>query len=176
MTSENMKKATLILFLTLLTLTIHAQQQATAVRFGFLSYEAVMQSMPDYAIMQENMKQLRQQYEAEQHRSEDEFNKKYEEFLDGQASFPKTILRKRQSELQELLDKNVAFKHESQRLLEAAEADAKAPLASRINAVLVQLGMNRGYAFILNTDQNSALFINPAMGEDITEEVKAALK
>ena len=126
--------------------------------------------------MQANLQTLREKYEAEQKRVEDDFNKKYEEFLDGQASFPKSILQKRQSELQEMLDKNIAFKKEGQRLLSQAEAEAKAPLVQRLTDVLKQVGEARGYLFILNTDGNAAPWLNAAMAEDCTETVKALLK
>ena len=132
--------------------------------------------MPEYATIQVGLQALRDKYEAEQKRVEDDFNKKYEEFLDGQASFPKSILQKRQSELQEMLDKSIAFKKESQRLLSQAEAEAKAPLKQRLANVLKQVGEARGYAFILNTDGNVAPWLNATMAEDCTETVKALLK
>lgn len=111
-------KKLILFFLLLATMPALAQSE---LKFGYLSYNAVMQAMPEYAAMQNSMAELRQKYEAEQKRVEDDFNKKYEEFLDGQKSYPKTILQKRQSELQEMLDKNIAFKKESQRLLKQAE-------------------------------------------------------
>ena len=119
-----MKKSALILVMALMSLMSYAQQDAATapMKFGFLSYDSVMVSMPEYAQVQTNLTQLRTQYEAEQQRVADDFNRKYEEFLDGQRSYPKTILQKRQSELQEMLDKNIAFKKESQRLLADAEA------------------------------------------------------
>ena len=173
-----MKKVTLILVLTLMGLVGYAQdaQAPAALKYGYLSYDSVFQSMPEYATMQASMQQLRDKYAAEQKRVEDDFNKKYEEFLDGQAGFPQTILQKRQSELQEMLDKNIAFKKESQRLLCQAECDAKAPLKERLAGVLKQIGEARGYAFILNTDGNVAPWLNAAMGEDITDTVKDLLK
>ena len=171
-----MKKIILIWVMVLAGLTCQAQTGATTMKFGFLSYEKVMKSMPEYASMQKNMAELRAQYEAEQKRIEDDFNRKYEEFLDGQANFPKTILQKRQSELQEMLDKNVAFKKESQQLLNNAEATMFDSLKSAITTTLVMLGQERGYAFILNTDQNAVPFISPALGEDVTEEVMERLK
>jgi outer membrane protein len=132
--------------------------------------------MPGYHQAQLELQALREAYEQEMKRVEDDFNKKYEEFLDGQKNFPKTILQKRQSELQEMLDKNIAFKKESQRLLCQAECDAKAPLKERLAGVLKQIGEARGYAFILNTDGNVAPWLNAAMGEDITNTVKELLK
>ena len=172
-----MKKVTLVLVMALMSLVSYAQQDAVPVmKYGYLSYDSVFQSMPEYATMQTSMKELRDKYETEQKRVENDFNKKYEEFLDGLAGFPQTILQKRQSELQEMLDKNIAFKKESQRLLSQAENEAKAPLKQRLAAVLTQLGEERGYAFILNTDCNAVPWLNAAMAEDCTDTVKALLK
>ena len=75
-----------------------------------------------------------------------------------------------------MLDKNIAFKKEGQRLLSKAESEAKAPLKKRLADVLTQVGEERGYAFILNTDCNAVPWLNTAMAEDCTETVKALLK
>lgn len=152
------------------------QAQAEKALFGYLSYDSAMHAMPDYALVLAQMAELREKYEAEQQRVADDFNKKYEEFLDGLSSFPQTILQKRQSELQEMLDKNIAFKKEGQRLLGMAEEEALAPLRQRLADVLATLGQQRGYAFILNTDLNAVPYINPTQGEDINEVVKELLK
>jgi outer membrane protein len=109
-------------------------------------------------------------------RVEDDFNKKYEEFLDGQKNFPKTILQKRQSELQEMLDKNIAFKNESQRMLNEMEAQLLLTVNQLLKTAVEQVGKQHGYAFILNTDADALPWLNPEMGEDVTEEVKAFLQ
>ena len=70
----------------------------TAARYGYLSYQEALESMPQYAMVQKQMENLRSQYQAETLRVEEEFNRKYEEFLEGQREFPKTILQKRQTE------------------------------------------------------------------------------
>ena len=80
------------------------------VKFGYFSYDQVLTTMREYKVVMENMNDLKTKYDAETKRVEEEFNKKYEEFLDGQRDFAPTILQKRQSELQELLKRNVAFK------------------------------------------------------------------
>ena len=172
----DMKKATLTLIMFLMVLSVFAQTEPRDIKFGYLSYDSVMLSMPEYAEMQTSMQQLRTQYEAEQQRVEDDFNKKYEEFLDGQAAFPKTILQKRQSELQEMLDKNIAFKKQSQQLLSEAESGMLKNLRAIIQQAVNTIGQQRGYAFILNTDKETLTFINPAIGEDITLVVKELLE
>ena len=146
------------------------------VKFGYFSYEEAFRSMPEYVIVQANLNDLRAKYDAETKRVEEEFNRKYEEFLEGQADFAPTILQKRQTELQELLKKNVAFKAEAARLLQQAEADAYAPLRERLSKVLKEIGEGNGYAFILNTDGDACPYIDPEMGEDVLQMVKEALQ
>ena len=130
--------------------------------------------------VQEKVQQLVDDYQGIGHvpfKEKDKIYKEYhEEFLDGQKNFPKTILQKRQSELQEMLDKNVAFKKESQRLLAEAEDAMMASIRTIVAQAVEKIGQERGYAFILNTDANAATWMNPTMGEDITEAVQKLLK
>ena len=148
----------------------------TAARYGYLSYQEALESMPQYAMVQKQMEDLRSQYQAETLRVEEEFNRKYEEFLEGQREFPKTILQKRQTELQQLMEKNIEFKANSLKELDAAEKEAMAPLRLRLNDVLREIGINKGYAFIYDTDTKALPFLNPEMGDNINLIVKDALQ
>lgn len=171
-----MKKVILVAVMVLTGLSGYAQKENTGMKFAFLSLDSVMYSMEEYAQLQRDMVAMRQQYEAEMKRVEDDFNKKYEEFLDGQKNFPKTILQKRQSELQEMMDKNIAFKKESLQLLNDTEKTQTDVIRMMVEMAVKTLGMQRGYAFILNTDADATPWLNPALGDDITEDVKALLK
>lgn len=163
-----------IIILSLLTLLSAAAGAQT--KFGYLSYTAAIKSMPEYAVMQQNMASLKKQYENETRQAEEEFNRKYELFLEGQHELDKPILQKRQSELQELLTKSISFKQEAERLLKRAEADMYAPLTHKLDSILKKIGTERGYAFILNTDGNALPYVNTACGEDITAIVAEAFK
>lgn len=146
------------------------------IKIGYLSYSEAMKSMSDYAAMQKNLASLKSQYKAETERAQQEFNQKYEDFLEGQQNFAPAILDKRQSELQELLNKNIAFKEEAARLLKQAEADMTAPLKKKLNTILSKIAHDRGYILILNTDGDSLPFIDSEYGEDINTFVKNVLK
>ena len=184
-----MKKNLLFLAFAFISLTVSAQhttpaakvqQQQIAVsaplRFGYFSFDKVFHTMPGYAIAKHNMDELRGKYDEETKRVETEFNSKYEEFLDGQRSYAKSILEKRQAELRELMEKNIAFKAEAARLLKKAEEEAYAPLKAKMNAALQQIGKENGFAFILNTDNNATPYLSAEMGVDITEALKEKMK
>ena len=161
-----MKK--LLLFIVLLSISFVVQAQERRFKFGFISYDAAIKAMPEYVIAQKNLSDLK--------RSEDEFNRKYEEFLDGQRDFAPSILQKRQAELQDMIQKNVAFKNESRRLLQQAEIDAYTPLRTKLSSLLQTIGKERGYAFILNTDNNAVPFVDLSLGEDVIGFVKETFK
>ena len=114
-------KRLLVLLVAFVSLHAFAQNDATSsIKFGYLSYQTAIKAMADYNLVQQRLADLKGQYQAEAKRVEDEFNRKYEEFLDGQRDFPKSILQNRQCELQELMEKNINFKNSSRELLAQA--------------------------------------------------------
>lgn len=145
-------------------------------RFGYFSYQKTFETMPDHTIAQRNMEDLKAKYDKEMQRVEEEFNRKYELFLDGQRDFAPSIRHKRQAELQELMEKNLAFKAEAQRLLKEAQDNAYKPLREKIASALQKVGREKGLAFILNTDNDAAPFIDPAIGFDVQADVDAAVR
>ena len=170
-------KRFLVLLVAFVSLHAFAQDEATpSIKFGYLSYQAAIKSMADYSLVQQKLTDLKAQYQAEAKRVEDEFNRKYEEFLEGQRDFPKSILQKRQTELQELMEKNIAFKNSSREQLAKDETEAFAPLYNKLNETLANICAEKGYAFIIDTDIKAVPVVNPLMCEDINQVVQDALK
>ncbi len=160
-----MKRA---LFLLLLALPISLAAQ---VRVGFLSYGHVMKMMPEYAQAQEELMSLKQQYDDEATRGEEEFQRKFTEFLQGQKDFPQNILLKRQAELQSLMENGISFRREAQQLLSEAEQELLAEVSAKLNDAIQEVGQDGGFVLIVNTDDNQCPFVNPAVGEDVTYTV-----
>ena len=167
------KQIILSLFLALVPfLVTQAQEEGVRVpQFGYISYSEVFQQMPEYQKAQEDFAALKAKYDAETTRSEDEFQRKFAEFLQGQKDFPASILQKRQAELQELMDKSVTFRKESRKLLRQAEAELQKPVAEKLDEAIKAVGAELGLIFVLNTDGNSLPFVHPQVGVDITQPV-----
>ena len=145
------------------------------VQIGYLSYEAVLKQMPAYAQAQHSLNELKTKYEQEATRGEEEFQRKFSEFLQGQKDFPENILVKRQAELQVLMETGIKFRQEAQQLLAKAERELMAGVESQLNDAIRVVGVDAGYAAILNTDNNQCPFVNPAIGEDVTKAVMRKL-
>ena len=98
-----------------------------------------------------------------------EFNKKYEDFLEGQRQFAPSIYKKRQAELTDLMQRNINFKAEAQQQLQKMEADAMAPLKAKLTAAVARVAKAKNLAFVLNTDGDALPYVTPGLGTDITK-------
>lgn len=163
-----MKKTILTLCL-LLSLALGASAQQ--LKIGYFSYSSILEQLPEYSVAISNLDTLRTQYAAELKAAEEEFNEKYELFLDQQATLADAIKQKRMADLQALLERNVAFRKESERLLKQAEDEALAPLRDKIQAAIQSLGETKGYIILVNTDSDAVPYFSPAFSEDVTQQI-----
>lgn len=141
------------------------------IQFGYMSYKQILQQLPEYAQATKDLAILKAKYEAEAQKGEEEFQRKFVDFLQGQKDFPQAIMQKRQAELQTLMDNGVAFRMKSQELIASAEKDLMQEAYKRLNRALLEVGVEYGYGYILNTDDNNCPYINPVIGFDVTELV-----
>ena len=158
------------LLIGLLPLALFAQAQV-----GYLSYQTVMKEMPEYAQAQQQLTALRAKYDAEAVRGEEEFQKKFVEFMQGQKEFPQSIMQKRQAELQTLMNGGVEFRVKAQELIAQAEKEMLGEVQKKLNRAILEVGVAYGYGFILNIDDNSCPYINPVAGVDVSDLVRIKL-
>ena len=163
-------KRLFLLFFVLIPVIASAQ-----IQFGYLSYQQVLKEMPEYAQAMQELQTLKAKYDEEAARGEAEFQKKFVDFLQGQKDFPQSIMQKRQAELQTLMDNGVAFRVQVQGLIAQAEKDLVAEVQKKLNRVLLEVGVEYGSGYILNTDDNACPYINPVVGVDVTELVRQKL-
>ena len=160
------------LIFVLLLLPVWAVAQ---VRFGYISYADVCIQMPVYDQAQQQLADLKGKYEQEATRGEEEFQRKFSDFLQGQKDFPANILLKRQAELQDLMERGIAFRKEAQAFLDKTEKELMKDVYAELNAAIKAVADDYGYAFVLNTDDNAAPYVNPQLGDDISDLVRVKL-
>ena len=148
--------------------------QPSSPHFGYISYDRVMHSMPEYTQALKSLEELKQSYESEMQRAEADFTKKFGEYLEGQKTFPENIMLKRQKELQMLMEQSLKFKAEAEAALSKAEQELMAPIHKALQDAISAVGKNRGYAYVVNTDANAYPYISD-QGEDSTDAVLTQL-
>lgn len=149
---------------------------ADAPRYGYCSMSQLLQSQPEYVKAVQQLKLLREQYEKEALYNETDFRRQYSEYLNGQKDFPQAILLKRQRDLQESMEKGLAFRTQADSLLREAETEIFAPIRRKVSEAIQQVSAERGYDYVLDTDVPGLLYLNPARSEDITVFVEEKLR
>lgn len=149
---------------------------AQQAKIGYFSYKAILEDMPDYVTAMLGVETLRKQYDEELKAASDEFNEKYELFLDQQSMLDEPIKQKRQADLQSLLDRNTQFRNESMRLLKQAEQDALAPVKQKLNKAIQSVGYSGAFLLIVNTDSEACPYIDSNSAEDVTAKIKSYIR
>lgn len=138
---------------------------------GSIRTNTILQNMPQYKAMQASMQALREQYEAEARKSEEEFQRKFEEFLQGKDEFPKTILEKRQNELQSILEANANFRIKVQELLAEAEKSLMADVRAEMNDAIAVVAQDKGVSIVFDLDNGSVPYILSGLAVELTADV-----
>lgn len=157
----------LLFVLILLPFTLSAQ----TVKFGFFGMNEVMEALPEYTAAQNDYNSLLELCDNEIAYNEAELTRLYVAFLDGQQSFPEPILRKRQKELQEMVDRSVVFRDQLKDYLAEAHDSLFSPIEQKIDAAVERVCLRNNLAYAIDTDKAAYRFINPNYGVDITDLV-----
>lgn len=137
-------------------------------RFGFYSHQEVLLSIPEYQQSIKEFEMLKQRCEAEIESNEQELTRKYVAFLDGQQDFPEPILRKRQNELQQMVDNSVIFRDRLKVWLSQAKDSLLAPHDRAVDQALAKVCGRMDLAYAINSDEIMYRYVNPKFGEEIT--------
>lgn len=164
-----MKRSILIL------LSFVAVSAAAQTKFGYVSYKELVKSLPEYTLVITHIEELQVKYEAEIERSDREFNLKYADFIEQQSTLPDNIRNKRHKELQELMERAMAYKDEVNATMREARREMMEPLYAKVDEAVMKVCVDGGYDYILNTDERAYIAINPKSGKDVTDKVKKQL-
>lgn len=157
-----------ILFLLLLAPVALFAQTA---EFGYFSLSEVMDVLPEYKAAQDEYNLLLEHCDKEVARNEEELTRIYVSFLDGQQSFPEPILRKRQKELQDMIDRSIVMREQLKDWLSQAHDSLFSPIANKIDEAVERVCLRGNLAYAIDTDKAVYRFVNPNFGVKITDLV-----
>ena len=144
-------------------------------KFGYFSYNAVLDSLPQYHEAINEYNKLKQRCNEEIEHNELQLTRTYVSFLDGHRNFPEPILRKRQNELQQMIDNSVHFRDQLKKWLREAKDSFCIPCYDTIDVALKRVCTDLKLAYAIDVDKNIYKYINPEMGEDITSYILKAI-
>ena len=167
-----LKKIALVLMLAL-PMGVFAQN----LKFGHINAQEIVSAMPEFAKAQSDIEALDKQLTSELQRTQEEFNKKYQEFQQAIAkdSLPPNIAKRRQKELQDMMQRQEQFQQEAQQQMQKAQADAMAPIYKKLDDAIKAVGAAEGVIYIFDLARTPVAYVNESQSINLTPKVKTQL-
>ena len=167
-----LKKIALVMLLAL-PMGVFAQN----LKFGHINAQEIITVMPEFTKAQNDIQTLEKQLTAELQRTQEEFNKKYQEFQQAIAkdSLPPNIAERRQKELQDMMQRQEQFQQDAQPQMAKAQNDAMAPIYQKLDNAIKAVGAAEGVIYIFDLARTSIPYVNESQSINLTSKVKANL-
>ena len=167
-----LKKIALVMLLAL-PMGVFAQN----LKFGHINAQEIITVMPEFTKAQNDIQTLEKQLTAELQRTQEEFNKKYQEFQQAIAkdSLPPNIAERRQKELQDMMQRQEQFQQDAQQQMQKAQNDAMAPIYQKLDYAIKAVGAAEGVIYIFDLARTSIPYVNESQSINLTSKVKANL-
>ena len=167
-----LKKIALVLLLAL-PMGVFAQN----LKFCHINAQEIVSAMPEFAKAQSDIEALDKQLTSELQRTQEEFNKKYQEFQQAIAkdSLPANIAERRQKELQDMMQRQEQFQQEAQQQMQKAQADAMAPIYKKLDDAIKAVGAAEGVIYIFDLARTPVAYVNESQSINLTPKVKTQL-
>ena len=143
-------------------------------KFGHMNSQEVITAMPEYTKAQADLDAMAKQYQEEMQRTQEEFNKKYQEFLAQADSLPKNIAERRQKELADMDQRQQQFQQEVYQSMQKAQQDALTPIYQKLETAIQAVGKAEGVIYIFDIARTPVAYIG-AESIDLTAKVKTQL-
>ena len=124
--------------------------------------------------MQETMKQMNDKYMSEMKTMEDEFQKKYADYIAQQDSMTENIKLRRTQDLQDIQQRVENFSQVARQDMDKKQQELLAPIQEKLRNAIKAVGDEKGYAYIIDNNPGIVLYTGNA-AIDATPLVKAKL-
>ena len=167
-----LKKIALVMLLAL-PMGVFAQN----LKFGHINAQEIITVMPEFTKAQNDIQTLEKQLTAELQRTQEEFDKKYQEFQQAIAkdSLPPNIAERRQKELQDMMQRQEQFQQDAQQQMQKAQNDVMAPIYQKLDNAIKAVGAAEGVIYIFDLARTSIPYVNESQSINLTNKVKANL-
>lgn len=162
-----LKKIVLLAFL-----CIPLGMMAQEVKIAHVNSMEIFSVMPETAAAETELANYSQSMREEYQRLEEEFNKKYTEFMQQQDTLVESIKIRRMQEVQDLQGRIETFAQQAEQDIAKKNNDVRAPIIQKIQEAIKAIGEEQGYTYIM--EMGAFLYISPN-AVDATPLVKTKL-
>ena len=161
-------KKLIIFLLMMLPLGVFAQESKIAI----VNTQEVIQAMPEFANMQKQMADMEAKYKSEMQVMEDEYKKKYSDFVAQQDSLTENIKLRRMQEIQDIQERMDNFVQVAQQDVQKKQQELLQPIQQKLHEAIQKVGEEKGYTYIIDP---AALLYTGTNAVDATPFVRTKL-
>lgn len=161
------KKAALTL------LAVGAFTFANAQKIAHISLDSLVSMMPETKTAKDVAQKYLKDLETTVGQMEDELQKKYNDYLAGEAGMSDLVKKTKQDELNSLQRRIEDFRMQAQQDYQRKYGELTAPIMDKAKKGIEAVAKEGGYKYVLDTSVGNVLYSEPA--EDILMPVKKKL-
>ncbi|KAA6345591.1 hypothetical protein EZS27_006856 [termite gut metagenome] len=172
------KKTVFIIMVLILPVSISAQTSLPIVqslKFAHVYSQEILVIMPEVIKAQADLQSLEKKYADEIQRTTDEFQKKYQEFLQAMDSLPQNISERRQKELQDMSQRSQQFQQDAQETMQQKQQELMTPILQKLDNAIKTVGEAQNVIYVFDVSRTAIPYINTTHSIDVTPLVKAEL-
>lgn len=143
------------------------------IKLGHINSNDLMQIMPGRDSAQTVLQAEVQELEATLKTMQAEMEKRYNEYMEGQAGWTELIRNTKQRELQDMSTRIQEFQENAQKQLQQREQDLLKPIIDRAKKAIEDVAREGGYTYILDAGTAAVLYSQDS--DDIMPQVKKKL-
>ncbi|WP_294070799.1 OmpH family outer membrane protein [Proteiniphilum sp. UBA1028] len=151
----------LSLFILLISTTAFAQI-TPQVSVAFVNTAELLEVFPEKGQATQQLLTLSENYKKELELMQNEYNKKYSDYITYQSSLTENIKLRRMQELTELENRMQQFMELAQEDMENQEKALLEPLKQKISEAIRTVGIERNYTVIYDLANPGIAFVSPA--------------
>ena len=161
---------TLVVFATIMCASTLDAQNSVA----YVNTLDIINSMPDKTSATERLTTLSENYKQELQIMQNEYNKKYSDFITYQETLAESIKLRRMQELTDLENRIQNFTNLAQKDIEEHEDQLLEPIKAKVNDAIEAVGIEQNFTVIYDLDNPGILFVSPN-AIDANQMVKSKL-
>ncbi len=170
---NRIKLISLSVLLFMISATVSAQ--ISQVTVAYVNTTDLLNAFPAKETATQKLLALSENYKKELELMQNEYNKKYSDYITYQGSLAENIKLRRMQELTELENKMQQFMQLAQKDIEMQEKIMLEPLKKQISDAIRQVGIEQNYTVIYDLSNPGIAFVNP-VAVDANPLVRAKLR
>ncbi len=147
-----------------------AQSQA---KFGHIDTNELLRLMPGRDAAQQELETYARELETQFTAMQNEFQTKYQNYLENESTFSELVRQSRQRELGSLQERIMEFQESAQEDLMRKENRLLQPIVEKARTAIETVAKENGYTYVFDMSMGVVLYAEP--GDDLMPKVKAKL-